>query len=190
MSPEQKAKIASSHIGIRPSKASREKMALAKVGKPSWNKGKSSPWAGKNGFQKGNKPWNTGIKKQKEKRPHASIGRKMPLKIRLKISEGRRKAFLRDGHNYSFDPKNVMRRDRKAIRRERIAKNGGFHSKQEWEDLKKEASYSCGSCFKKEPEIRLTRDHIVAISMGGTDNIGNIQPLCMMCNSLKSTKSL
>jgi 5-methylcytosine-specific restriction endonuclease McrA len=41
----------------------------------------------------------------------------------------------------------------------------------------------CVKCLKVKP---LTRDHIVPISKGGTDNIDNIQPMCQSCNSSKS----
>ena len=47
---------------------SRKCSAILRTGKkiirllPSWNKGKSSPWAGKNGFKKGQASWNKGKK--------------------------------------------------------------------------------------------------------------------------------
>lgn len=58
----------------------------------------------------------------------------------------------------------------------------------EWEDLKKKYNYICLCCKKKEPEIRLTIDHIVPISLKGNNTIDNIQPLCANCNSSKHTK--
>ena len=64
----------------------------------------------------------------------------------------------------------------------------GSHSFGEWELLKKQYGYICPSCRKQEPDIKLTEDHIIPISKGGSDYIENIQPLCMPCNHKKHTK--
>lgn len=69
----------------------------------------------------------------------------------------------------------------------------GGHTREEWEDLKRIYNYTCPCCGRSEPEITLTRDHIVPRSMRwdgvlNLDNIENIQPLCAGCNRKKGRK--
>lgn len=75
-------------------------------------------------------------------------------------------------------------------RRRRAMKfsNGGHHTLQEWESLKEKYLFTCPSCNRSEPEIKLTLDHIIPLVKGGTDDIGNIQPLCSTCNCSKGKK--
>ena len=61
----------------------------------------------------------------------------------------------------------------------------GSHTQGEWEMLKAQYNWICPSCGKSEPEIKLTEDHIIPISKGGSNNIENIQPLCKNCNCKK-----
>ena len=73
-------------------------------------------------------------------------------------------------------------------RNKRIANNGGFHSRTEWKELKEKYNFTCPACKKSEPEIKLTKDHILPLLRGGTNNIENLQPLCKICNSKKHTQ--
>lgn len=59
-----------------------------------------------------------------------------------------------------------------------------------WEMVKKQYDYTCLCCKKKEPDIKLTIDHIIPISKGGLNIRKNIQPLCLTCNLKKRNKTI
>lgn len=58
----------------------------------------------------------------------------------------------------------------------------GSHTLTEWTDLKDSYGNVCAFCGSNE---KLTKDHIIPLSKGGSDYIENIQPLCKSCNSKK-----
>lgn len=66
----------------------------------------------------------------------------------------------------------------------------GSHTEQEWQELKTVYNYKCLCCGKQEPEIKLTRDHVLPLTQGGSDSIDNIQPLCARCNSKKTNRHI
>lgn len=86
-----------------------------------------------------------------------------------------------------------------ANRKRAFAKKNiiGSHTLAEWKNLKKSCGYRCVYCGVTESELalkfskqfsKLTRDHIIPLSMGGSDYIVNIQPLCISCNAQKRDK--
>lgn len=75
-----------------------------------------------------------------------------------------------------------------AKQRAFLYKDRGSFTKGEWENLKAQYGFTCFSCRKSEPKIKLTIDHIIPLSKGGSNLIENIQPLCGSCNSAKQTK--
>lgn len=71
-------------------------------------------------------------------------------------------------------------------RRLRKIGNGGSHTLEEWQAKKNE----CGNaCFYCKARGNLTRDHMIPIKRGGTDDISNIVPACRSCNSRKNART-
>jgi 5-methylcytosine-specific restriction endonuclease McrA len=93
----------------------------------------------------------------------------------------------------------VCRRIRAKIYTERKNKNGGHHTKKQWTELLSKYK-KCPICNRlwvnipQRPDKRYkyvwTKDHIIPITKGGTDDISNIQPLCYQCNSAKCNREI
>jgi 5-methylcytosine-specific restriction endonuclease McrA len=111
-----------------------------------------------------------------------------PEPAKLQAKEWSRKNKKRVSINNKAWVKANHDRVRASQHKHRSAKkfNGGSYSVSEWESLCKKYNYRCLGCGKKR---KLTADHVIPISKGGTSNIDNIQPLCGPCNSSKGTKT-
>jgi 5-methylcytosine-specific restriction endonuclease McrA len=171
--------------GQKTSPETKLKQSLAHRGKkkdyPVWNKGKKignlHPNSGK--FQKGHKQPQDQIEKMRK----ALTGRTWTVEQREKNRQGQIRRFTREIPNYQFEDNG-----RQYRRKRRLVQNGGCHSRGEWEILKAQVNWTCISCKRREPEIKLTKDHIIPILKGGSNNIENIQPLCRSCNTRKGIK--
>lgn len=67
----------------------------------------------------------------------------------------------------------------------------GSHTDRQWRALVRHYGFKCLKCNQCFPIERLTRDHIIPVSLpekGATDYIWNLQPLCGPCNSSKHQK--
>jgi len=61
------------------------------------------------------------------------------------------------------------------------------HTEEEWESKKEQYNNRCFYCGKAS---KLTKDHIVPISLGGSNNIDNIVPSCWACNYKKRARRI
>lgn len=109
---------------------------------------------------------------------------------RIKIAEDWRANNLERFRHYQreYHRKNPPKYDptknrKKHYRRRRyqMAADGSFDD-YEFKTLCKQYGDRCLACGKK---TKLTADHIIPLSAGGSDNISNIQPLCLPCNARK-----
>lgn len=75
-------------------------------------------------------------------------------------------------------------------RRAREKGSGEKITEQEINEMKKKYNYTCLRCGLREPEIKLTHDHVLPLSKGGKNTIENSQPLCKSCNSIKGAKHI
>lgn len=65
--------------------------------------------------------------------------------------------------------------------------NGGYFSAKQFLELCTLYDHRCLCCGE---EAALSADHIVPLSKGGSNDITNIQPLCLPCNQRKCAKTI
>jgi|ERR1700733_4229539 len=161
---------------------------LAKMRKPRSEKAKLNM----SKAMKGRIPWNkgkTGIYSEEtiQKIRMANLGKKTSSEVKDKLRVSMITFFQSKNPDYippTYESGELNRRHNQT-RNNRLKVNGGYHSNSQWEYLKLAFDNQCQICKRKEPEIKLTKDHIVSIKNGGSNDIANIQPLCRSCNSRK-----
>lgn len=96
----------------------------------------------------------------------------------------RKQAYLNEWRRNNRDKLNANKSRRRATKlgsKER-------HTAEEFRDRCDLYNNMCLACGESGRE--LTRDHITPLSLGGSDGIDNIQPLCRSCNSWKGLKTI
>ena len=100
------------------------------------------------------------------------------------------------------NPGKVLAWRRANMRKRSLAAAQGAFTLEQWQELLNNTGRCCLDCgiseqksiyrFSKDGPVRgrLTPDHVVAVGVGGTEDISNIQPLCLPCNMKKSTKTI
>lgn len=96
----------------------------------------------------------------------------------------KRKRHFKKEFGKSLEKKRFRNQRYKAVKKQAE----GSHTFGDWENLKRLYNYMCLCCKRFEPEIKLTEDHIFPLSLGGSDAIENIQPLCQVCNTRKHAR--
>lgn len=96
------------------------------------------------------------------------------------------KASKREWKRLHREEDRIKSANRRALKKQ----VGGSFTLQEWRDLCAYYDYTCLRCGRREPEIKLSADHVIPLSQGGMNSIDNIQPLCFSCNSSKWNKAI
>lgn len=77
----------------------------------------------------------------------------------------------------------------KHTRRALVKNSSGNHTTADWRAILKRYGHRCSWCgIKQSSKMRLTRDHYIALSEGGTNSASNIVPACLPCNSKKNRR--
>ncbi len=96
------------------------------------------------------------------------------VKAYKKVLQSRNPEGFREAH-----------RAAKHRRRARLKGGGGSCSPAQWRLVLARFKNKCQLCGATQA---LTRDHIIPVSLGGSDDPMNLQPLCHPCNTAKGAK--
>jgi 5-methylcytosine-specific restriction endonuclease McrA len=84
-------------------------------------------------------------------------------------------------HRKHYAKNSIELATKKRLRRVKI-------SLEQWEMICNSYQNKCVQCEVELPANKLTIDHIIPHSLGGTHEINNLQPMCMRCNVLKGNR--
>jgi 5-methylcytosine-specific restriction endonuclease McrA len=114
------------------------------------------------------------INKEKRTASHRRYYQKNKERVRLRI----RQYAKRHPEYNATSSLRYLARKRGAV---------GHYTTAEWRALCAQYNHLCLCCGEQK---KLTADHIVPLSRGGSNSIDNIQPLCQPCNSSKGVQTI
>lgn len=128
---------------------------------------------------------------QRNRERHASKMREWSAMNPERVQEYSRRSYLRNKDKV-YEGVRRRRNERPEIRvvyrangKAREVGVPGRIDVSEWIELKRRYGNKCLRCGVCEPNVVLSIDHIIPLSAGGPNVIGNVQPLCVQCNCKK-----
>ncbi len=112
-----------------------------------------------------------------ENREKVSLSNKRYRENNKEVIQGRKRKWDQENRHKNA----TYSQNRRALEKEA---EGSF-TEEEWEDL---CEYYNNICLRCGKEGKMTVDHIVPLSKGGTNYIENLQPLCKPCNTSKGNR--
>jgi 5-methylcytosine-specific restriction endonuclease McrA len=94
----------------------------------------------------------------------------------------------KDGsQKYCHDCRPLMRTRRE--RRRNLTKRNipGTHTRLEFYQLCESLNWECSYCGKQLNRETATEDHVIPLKVGGSDDLSNITPACLHCNTQKGS---
>lgn len=122
-------------------------------------------------------------------------GKPSPMLGKKHTEEAKEKTRIAHLGSKSFLWKGGITSDRKTyyklkgIERRALQLNAeGSFTHEEWQTIKQRFGCKCAHCDKPEQLVKLTIDHVIPLTKGGTNWASNLQPLCQPCNSRKGNR--
>ncbi|HAQ02974.1 TPA: hypothetical protein DCQ22_03735 [Candidatus Nomurabacteria bacterium] len=133
-----------------------------------------------------NKEWSLrNVEKERTRKRKYAHDHREQESIRHKMWRDKNREYV-NSRNRKYTKTNKEQR-RLNDEKRRAAKNGCENklTKSEWLEILSKHEYKCAKCGTQE---RISLDHIIPLSKGGTHSADNVQPLCISCNCKKYNK--